>query len=1034
MGLRIGFDHPLYLWMLIILPLIWWIGWGSLRSLGTNRRLLALLLRSAVATAIIFALAGIQWIRTSNRLTVIYLLDQSQSIPAEKRRVMLDYVIREVREDRSKDTIAPDRAGIIVFGREAAIEIPPYDDDVPNLPQLESYLGRTDGTNLSAALKLAQAAMPEDSARRIVIVTDGNENLGDARKLAAQLVQAGIGIDVVPVELSANAEVVIEKIDIPGELRRGQPVDARVVATVYLGANTPPDTKVRGQLKVIRSSAGDEQLLLDSPVELQDGTNVLPFREQIEQPAPYTYRAEFIAQDGSSDGIAENNQATNYTYVRGKGRVLLIEDAERTGEYEFMVQRLRKSDIEVVVQSTTSLFASLSELQAYDAVILAGVSRASVVDADDAASFSDDQIEMLVRYIQQLGAGVLMIGGPEAFGAGGWAGTKLEEAMPVDFQVKNRKVQAIGALAMIMHACEMPQGNFWEKQTAKAAIDSLGPNDYCGVLEWSNNGKNRWLWGGQNGMLEVGAHRKTMLGALQRMVPMDMPDFDSAMRLAANGLKNAPAAVKHCIIISDGDPSPPSSAVLQLFTSQQIKISTVAIGTHDNSSFFRLRDIANATGGKCYVVSNPKALPKIYQREARRISRPLVFEPESGVQPSIEIAHPIVEGLGDKFPNTKGFVLTEVKENPLVQVVARSPAPAEAANQTILAVWNYGLGRAAVLTTDSGHRWATDWQSWEGYDKFFTQLVRYMMRPPGDNGKFNIVTQAKDGKVRVTLTALDKDDNFLDGLPVAATALDPSLKPINLELKQESAGTYVGTFDADNTGSYFVTVLPQAGAAPLSTGVSVPYSDEFRARESNFALLRTLAALKPIDGAAGVMTASLDPADLKPALAANTFRRDLAPARSLSDFWPWLALIGCGTFLADCVVRRVSIDWAWLYRTLAFWNRAAIEPEPTARLDRLRGQKQAIATSMEKRRAAARFNPDAPDATSDSATSDSATSDSATAGQSEILGRPSTTSATSPTTATPSITRTSPSSTDGPSYTERLLAAKKAARKEKDGN
>ena len=118
---------------------------------------------------------------------------------------------------------------------------------------------------------------------------------------------------------------------------------------------------------------------------------------------------------------------------------------------------------------------------------------------------------MLVSNTQQLGAGLLMIGGPEAFGAGGWTGTKIEEAMPVDFKIKNTKIQAVGALALIMHASEMAEGNYWQKVIAKAAIEQLGPADYAGVLHWTMRGDS-WMWGGRNGLLEVGTNRKGNVG------------------------------------------------------------------------------------------------------------------------------------------------------------------------------------------------------------------------------------------------------------------------------------------------------------------------------------------------------------------------------------------------------------------------------------------------------------------------------------------------------------------------------------------
>ena len=97
---------------------------------------------------------------------------------------MLDYVIKSVQQHRNR--IREDRAGIIVFGAEASVETPPYDDDIPAIGKLVSLQGDTDATNLESALNLAQASMPEDTSRRIVIITDGNENLGQAKAVASR--------------------------------------------------------------------------------------------------------------------------------------------------------------------------------------------------------------------------------------------------------------------------------------------------------------------------------------------------------------------------------------------------------------------------------------------------------------------------------------------------------------------------------------------------------------------------------------------------------------------------------------------------------------------------------------------------------------------------------------------------------------------------------------------------------------------------------------------------------------------------------
>lgn len=952
---RIGFEHPWALLLLLVLPLLWWTSYASLSGLGSVRRFLALLIRSIVVLGIIAALAGVQLVWTTERVTVMYLLDQSESIPAVKRQLMLDYVIKSVAQHRNNDR--EDKAGIIVFGREATIEIPPFDDNIPDLGRLESYLGRTDATNLEAALKLAQASMPADTARRIVIVSDGNENLGNASQLASRLAESGIGIDVVPVPLTADAEVLVEKIDLPTDIRKGQPFEARIVVNNYTAEGN--EGTVSGRLEVTQSLGNDEKLISSSDVTLNPGKNVFPLRHTIEQPAPYTYKAKFIANSQNDDSLLQNNEATAYTYVRGQGRVLLIEDWTKPDQYALMVDRLRASNIEVVVQPSNQLFRSLAELQAYDAVILAGVPKVSGDSADQISSFSDEQVEMLVRNTQQLGCGLLMIGGPDAFGNGGWADTKIEEAMPVDFRIKNTKVQAIGALAMIMHASEMAQGNYWQKVIAKKAVEAMGPADFCGVLHWDFSG-DAWLWGGNQGLLSVGPNRRAMLAAIGRMTPGDMPQFDPAMKMAVKGLNGTNASMKHCIIISDGDPSDPSPSTIQAFKDNSITISTVAVATHGAAESARLQQIASATGGKYYEAKDARALPKIFQREARRVSRPLNFEPEGGVVPQIIYPHPIVDGIGASLPNTSGFVLTEVKESPLVQVIALSPQPENQDNATILAVWNYGLGRTAVLTTDTGSRWATRWTSWAGYDKFFSQLVRWLMRPSGDTGKFTMATRAEDGKIEVVVTALDKDDEFLNFLDMNASALSPDLEPLPLQLRQTAPGRYVGSIDADRAGSYFVNIIPTAGEAPLTTGVTVPYSEEYRVREANQQLLQTLANVEPEGGDVGVVTEPLQTTSFDSVVETDTFRGGLTLAQSIRDAWPAFVFAACCLFLADVAVRRISIDFGIVSGYLAKLRgkRSESTEQVQSRLQSLKAQKERVGDSLDRKRAATRFQPD----------------------------------------------------------------------------
>jgi hypothetical protein len=296
-----------------------------------------------------------------------------------------------------------------------------------------------------------------------------------------------------------------------------------------------------------------------------------------------------------------------------------------------------------------------------------------------------------------------------------------------------------------------------------------------------------------------------------------------------------------------------------------------------------------------------------------------------------------------------------------VEVSLASPKPTERANATILASWTYGLGKAVAWTTDAGRRWATQWTGWENYDKLFSQIVRWSMRPTGDGGKFTLASDVRDGKAQLVVTALDQDDTFLNFLSMAGSVVGPDMEPIDVDFRQTAPGRYVGEFDAQTSGSYFVIVNPGAGQTPLRTGINVGYSDEFRDRETNEPLLRSLAGLTPTGGQPGQYIDQISGADAATIAEINPFRRDLPKATASQDIWHLLVLGAACLFFADVFVRRVHVDLAWVaplavrVRDKVFRRQQAV-PEGEV-MSRLRSRKTQIGEQIEQRRASTRFEP-----------------------------------------------------------------------------
>jgi uncharacterized membrane protein len=785
------------------------------------------------------------------------------------------------------------------------------------------------------------------------LVSDGNQNEGDAMEQARALAAAGVGIDVLPVHYTHRAEVAVERVVLPSDIRRGQPFDLRVVVTNSADAKPSDPGRAHGRL-ILSRVADDQPVVLNSDerdqrVTLEPGKRVFTFRQQIDAPNFYTYEANFVPDRPEDDAMPQNNRATAFTHVRGKGQVLLIEDRAAKGEYDVLVQRLRRQNLEVTIRSGDQPFSSLAELQPFDAVVLANVPR---------ENFTDTQIEILARNTQQMGAGLVMLGGPNSFGAGGWNNTAVEEAMPVDFQVRSAKVVPRGALVMLMHASEIPEGNHWQKVIATEAIRALGARDYCGVIHWS--GSEQWLW--NPGLREIGSYRDAMLAIVDRMVPGDMPSFTPAVTMAHQAfLKVADAAVKHMIIISDGDPSAPASGLVRAMTDAKITISTVAVAAHGPAQSQSLQSIALAGGGKFYKVDDPRALPRIYQREARRVARPLVYERAEGFRPQVRFPHEILRGIDGPLPPITGFVLTSKKQNPLVETALVSPEPADEESNTILAAWTYGLGKSVAFTSDATPRWSAPWIDWENYDKLFGQMIRWSMRPTMDTGKFTVATDVAEGQVRVVVSALDPKDQFLNFLNMAATVVGPHLEPIGLQLQQTAPGRYVGAFPARNPGSYFLMISPGNGQAAIRTGVNVPYSDEFRDRFPNDALLEQLAQMATSGGSAGRELPPLSgPLQPQSPVTADSFRHDLPKATSSQDIWHWLSAIACCVFFADIFLRRVQVGFGWagvLARRVRYWITREPQAEKTETIQRLQSRKAEVLGQIEQRRAATRFQP-----------------------------------------------------------------------------
>ncbi len=942
---------------LIIPPLIL-LSARSLSGLGGARRALAILFRSAVVTLVILALAEVQSVQRNDALTTLFLVDTSESVPHEWQGAMFDLVNRAIRDQKRQG----DLAGVIAFGKEAKVETPP----VPQPPPLNKIENTIDGehTNIADAIKLALASFPEDTARRIVILSDGNENRGAALEQALAAAGMNVRIDVVPIEYRYDQEVLVEKISVPPDVKQGDTVNLNVV----IRASEPTTGKLQIYQKTnnYRTPIAEEP----QPITLERGVNVRTLKQTITEPNFYTFTAEFIPDRGTGDKRMVNNTADGFVYARGTAHVLLIEGTR--GEHDELVQALRSRKMQVTtlvapsigpsgVESGDPLPTDLAELQQYDAVILGNVPK---------DSFTESQIQMLETNCHDMGAGLVMLGGPNSFGAGRWNKTPVEKALPVDMEIKAMKILGKSALVMVMHASEIPEGNYWQKVVSQEALKTLSPYDMAGMIHWQ--GQEAWLFTLQT----IGERRTGMLRAIDRMTPGDMPDVDPSLLMGLGALRRSDAMTKHFIVISDGDPTPPTATVINQLVANKITVTTVLVAAHGGDLIGPtwMQNLANRTKGRFYNVTNPKALPRIYQKEARLISRPLIFEQKTPWLPELVPSYSsseTIQGLPDELPPITGLVLTSLKESPLVEMPLASPLPKGQVNP-LLAHWTYGLGRSVAFTSDAGRKWTTAWPSWESYTAFWWQVIRWALRPIDDKN-LTLSLRRDEGKIKVVIDALDKEDQFLNFLQFQGIAVTPEVdqdgspKKVPVAMVQVAPGRYEGTIDdAESKGNYFITlgyVGSDGKTGLISGGVSVPYSDEYRELKSNSASLAALADVTGgkvldwkfrSDGRGVDMKRTLEQADL--------FRREpgLTPPRGFKDLWPNLLWWAAFLFLGDVAVRRIAPDVDRIRKSIGdTWQklRGREVAPPVEYMEKLKSRKAEVSDQLERSRAATRFEP-----------------------------------------------------------------------------
>lgn len=910
------FAQPWWLVGCLLLAPIIWLGLRYLAALGPVRRVMAIVLRCLVALLLIALLARPMLTRKSQRVTLIPVIDRSQSIPTTHQQASLDYLEKALAGKAPRDQLA------VVDVAEAA--------SISKLPSGDVTIRRrnttlTGGqTKLADGVQMAMAIAPPDTAIRILLVSEGNETAGDLKEAARIAAANKIPIDVLPLRYQYSNEVIFTRLAAPAQARSGQTVSLRFI----LNSTTSTSGKLLLNLNGEPVDMVPDSSEIAVPVELEPGTNVKTISMPVGTRGIHEFEVVYMPDDPGQDQIVQNNRASAVTYVAGPGHVLVVDSGNtEDSTSQPIIRALRNSDIDVRYGTTADFPDSLSLLMDTDAVILVNTG---------CGEFSFQQQEMLCRYVTDLGGGLIMVGGPQSFGAGGWIGSPVAEILPVDLDPPQKKQMPKGALVLIMHACEMPQGNFWGQKVAVAAASTLSRLDLIGVLAYGwQGGTGDWIF-----PLAPAGDKKQVISAIQQMRMGDMPSLHTHLQLAYDKLIASDAAQKHVIVISDGDPQNPTTQLLNQCQQAGITCTGVGIFPHSPKDVQSLQRVAQLTGGRFYNVSDPQQLPQIFIKEAQVVRRALILEETFTPEIAYSLSE-IVQGLPGGLPKLDGYVVTGPKGG-LNQVVLASHQA-----DPVLATCQAGLGRCVAFTSSVDSRWASNWLQWPGFERFWEQTIRWVGKP-SQSSDCEVSADIQGRQVTVNVEAIDPEGKFMQFANIEGQVISPDVEASPIQLTQVGPGQYTGQFQANASGSYIVNLrYTKPGGDDKThfthTTVTIPFAPEFRDLTDNAALL---AEVSDITGGR-ILGSDPNQANLFDPTGLKFPETQLPLLRPL--MFVWLAL-----FLLDVAVRRVVLDVRAMARRVAAALRIGkIERKTDKTLERLQARRKMLRDQLEARKAAA---------------------------------------------------------------------------------
>jgi hypothetical protein len=692
------------------------------------------------------------------------------------------------------------RLAVVGFGQSAVVE---RSGESGRFAGFHHEVG-PDGSSLAEAVETGLALIPKDAPGRLIVLSDGRWTGRDPAPLAAVAADRGVAIDHRHMSRPAAGDVAISLVDAPNIVAPGEGF------LIAAWVQSPTDREAAFELT--RGST----VIASGTKKLSAGLNRLTFRDRAIQPGSQGYRVRIAAE--KDDPVPENNMARALVGVSGPRPILHAMPGPSSG----LASLLRSGGLDLRDVQPNPEHFTLESLAGHSAVILENVPAEKV---------GTHGMETLAGWVRASGSGLMITGGKQSFGPGGYYKSPLEPILPVSMELRqeHRKLSLAIVVALDRSgSMTLPAAGGKQKMDlanlgAASVLDLLGPMDEFACFA-----------------VDTAPHEIAALGRVDdkeairdRILRIRSEGggiyVHEALVASAETIQHAKSGTKHIILFADAaDAEQPGNYkdLLERTKKAGITVSVIGLGKPGDKDAGLLEDVAKLGGGRFFLSDRPEDLPRLFAQDTFVVARNAFIDEPVRVQTTPGLA--ALAGRPFAFDRSiGGYNLCYLRREAGLGAFAQDEYKAP-----VVASWQAGSGRVLCYTGEADGKYSGGFAKSPEAGEFYTSLARWTGGQRGSLSEGMALTQeVRNGVNRVRLH-LDPDRNSdpFTGTPKMETLRarpgeGPRIESVSLAWAGPDTLIAEIPLEGEETALSTVSI---AGQKPQSLSpVCLPYSPEF---------------------------------------------------------------------------------------------------------------------------------------------------------------------------------------------------------------